>query len=190
MNMVHFGFRWKIPYRPPMDGSPLGALSTYTNTLINVFREVTNGQTYLFPSTFIKMYPYIKTRNIEKKKIFRNWLLSHKLIIMVWKGLNFAMFCTWWLHVEQLSCQHMSKVSRHFKWCRIKFQFRLYKRIPAKGPYPPCLQMADRAFLAGYPRYSSSMEYPAVPRYSLAYFQVPLQRALMIPSFHSFVSKQ
>ena len=27
--------------------------------------------------------------------------------------------------------------------------------ILPKGPYPPCLRMADRAFLAGYPRYSS-----------------------------------
>ena len=25
--------------------------------------------------------------------------------------------------------------------------------ILLKGPYPPCLRMADRAFLAGYPRY-------------------------------------
>ena len=25
--------------------------------------------------------------------------------------------------------------------------------ILPKGPYPPCLRMADRAFLAGYPRY-------------------------------------
>ena len=25
--------------------------------------------------------------------------------------------------------------------------------IPPKGPYPPCLRMADRALLAGYPRY-------------------------------------
>ena len=26
-----------------------------------------------------------------------------------------------------------------------------------KGPYPPCLRMADRALLAGYPRYMTSM---------------------------------
>ena len=25
--------------------------------------------------------------------------------------------------------------------------------IRPKGPYPPCLRMADRALLAGYPRY-------------------------------------
>ena len=25
--------------------------------------------------------------------------------------------------------------------------------ILPKGPYPPCLRMADRALLAGYPRY-------------------------------------
>ena len=27
-----------------------------------------------------------------------------------------------------------------------------------KGPYPPCLRMADRALLAGYPRIVFSME--------------------------------
>ena len=27
--------------------------------------------------------------------------------------------------------------------------------ILPKGPYPPCLRMADRALLAGYPRYES-----------------------------------
>ena len=26
--------------------------------------------------------------------------------------------------------------------------------ILPKGPYPPCLRMADRALLAGYPRYT------------------------------------
>ena len=28
----------------------------------------------------------------------------------------------------------------------------IYGILP-KGPYPPCLRMADRALLAGYPRY-------------------------------------
>ena len=30
--------------------------------------------------------------------------------------------------------------------------FYIYGILP-KGPYPPCLRMADRALLAGYPRY-------------------------------------
>ena len=29
--------------------------------------------------------------------------------------------------------------------------------ILPKGPYPPCLCMADRAFLAGYPRYAPEL---------------------------------
>ena len=29
--------------------------------------------------------------------------------------------------------------------------------ILPKGPYPTCLRMADRAVLAGYPRYQASM---------------------------------
>ena len=31
--------------------------------------------------------------------------------------------------------------------------------ILPKGPYPPCLRMADRALLAGYPRYMHGIEY-------------------------------
>ena len=29
------------------------------------------------------------------------------------------------------------------------------KGIVPKGPFPPCLRMADRALLAGYPRYTN-----------------------------------
>ena len=43
---------------------------------------------------------------------------------------------------------------------RIRLQKRLHKTLFVyiesllpKGPYPPCLRMADRALLAGYPRY-------------------------------------
>ena len=36
------------------------------------------------------------------------------------------------------------------KEIRVSSKYRWY---PAKGPYPPCLRMADRALLAGYPRY-------------------------------------
>ena len=31
----------------------------------------------------------------------------------------------------------------------------IYRGYSAKGSYPPCLRMADRALLAGYPRYAS-----------------------------------
>ena len=35
-------------------------------------------------------------------------------------------------------------------------RFRIYiEGILLKGPYPPCLRMADRALLTGYPRYNS-----------------------------------
>ena len=32
--------------------------------------------------------------------------------------------------------------------------------ILPKGPYPPCLRMADRALLAGYPRYMNTVSVP------------------------------
>ena len=38
----------------------------------------------------------------------------------------------------------------------IKTAFPCIDGILPKGPYPPCLRMADRAFLAGYPRYMDS----------------------------------
>ena len=36
------------------------------------------------------------------------------------------------------------------------FSCRDIEGVLTKGPYPPCLRMADRALLAGYPRLLSS----------------------------------
>ena len=38
--------------------------------------------------------------------------------------------------------------------------------ILPKGPYPPCLRMADRAFLAGYPGYVSDVAIQELRRYT------------------------
>ena len=38
-------------------------------------------------------------------------------------------------------------------WLRYTIE-QIYRWYPAKGPYPPCLRMADRALLARYPRYA------------------------------------
>ena len=38
-------------------------------------------------------------------------------------------------------------------WYSINMHCSFIDRILPKGPYPPCLRMADRALLAGYPRH-------------------------------------
>ena len=54
---------------------------------------------------------------------------------------------------------------KEMKWYAIGWSYGLgeyenrYDKIDGilpKGPFPPCLRMADRALLAGYPRYDSS----------------------------------
>ena len=42
------------------------------------------------------------------------------------------------------------RLSPFLQWC-IKHYMELDGILP-KGPYPPCLRMADRTLLAGYPR--------------------------------------
>ena len=63
------------------------------------------------------------------------------------------------------------------KWLHLRYNFSVtvlcvayIDGILPKGPYPPCLHMADRALLAGYPRYILYFyvwKYPAqCPKYS------------------------
>ena len=40
-------------------------------------------------------------------------------------------------------------------WCLTRCYITLFDDILPKGPYPPCLRMADRALLAGYPWFVS-----------------------------------
>ena len=49
--------------------------------------------------------------------------------------------------------------------------------IPPKGPYPPCLRMADRALLAGY------------PRYVLVYAPLFLQSGFRMPQGYELIPK-
>ena len=57
--------------------------------------------------------------------------------------------------------------------------------ILSKGPYPPCLRMADRALLAGYPRYMSNTStmglnvFHCCHNYDLIFLNSPFRRSIM-----------
>ena len=76
--------------------------------------------------------------------------------------------------------KHFKFESRYnnFHWWKCVWRFRLQKRRPfclgldaliyidgilPKGPYQPCLRIADRALLAGYPRYAALLSLFHVP---------------------------
>ena len=46
--------------------------------------------------------------------------------------------------------------------------------ILPKGPYPPCLRMADRALLAGYPQYVEVQLSRYIPEFNLHHNKLPL----------------
>ena len=51
------------------------------------------------------------------------------------------------IDTSELTCE--GKIGDVF--CEFRLGFMFYFGILPKGPYPPCLRMADRALLAGYP---------------------------------------
>ena len=83
-------------------------------------------------------------------------------------------FCTWVLVAVSSDTKHVKVLCFHGFACYsfskkkcialLHITARLYtssstryiQGILPKGPYPPCLRMADRALLAGYPRYIKS----------------------------------
>ena len=73
-------------------------------------------------------------------------------------GLIYDYIC-FLIHID---CHPITKISRSILYCwqfdqtflDINYKWkRCIEGIVQKGPYPPCLRMADRALLAGYPRY-------------------------------------
>ena len=63
---------------------------------------------------------------------------------------------------QRLIHYSLSTYFEYFLWnyCERKATWPHYDGILPKGPYPPCLRMADRALLAGYPRiYLSVIKY-------------------------------
>ena len=63
--------------------------------------------------------------------------------------LQMLFYKLWWVTLFRwLMHKSYNDVKRHLV-------FPYIDGILPKGPYPPCLRMADRALLAGYPRYMS-----------------------------------
>ena len=60
----------------------------------------------------------------------------------------------WHLHATEYTC--MFSASR-----LLIVMYLSVEGILPKGPYLPCLRMADRAILVGYPRYLSNVAKPA-----------------------------
>ena len=82
----------------------------------------------------------------ENVKVPRHWLLCGKFTGNSWisrtRASNAEHVSIWWRH-------HVI-----FKWKLPSQKIKAHiDGILPKGPYPPCLRMADRALLAGYPRY-------------------------------------
>ena len=55
------------------------------------------------------------------------------------------------LNFDSLKCKNILCSWMHHTYLRL--QHKNIDGILPKGPYPPCLRMADRALLAGYPRH-------------------------------------
>ena len=65
---------------------------------------------------------------------------------------HIALYVMHWLcHADLRNIKRYFKIFNLLSFLNIEMAYRGY---PAKGPYPPCLHMADRALLAGYPWYT------------------------------------
>ena len=82
--------------------------------------------------------------------------LYPRICILILAELSFDWYCIVYILCAAAVLTHhiIQKMAACSRLIRIRdFIYPHIDGILPKGPYPPCLRMADRALLAGYPRY-------------------------------------